>query len=215
MPNIKFNIKVYLENAAVLPELQSRVADLTPAFEAIFNEWVDINKQKFEQSVGREATGAQIFEEFWAPLSAAYMKAKHGGGTARVTKKMARGKASAQFSGAYPDWLMVRTGALREAMTNPDSLFQNIEPQSAVFGTPLDPGLADIVRWLAGARQKNRYVVFLSDPDVNAIKRILQDYFGMGGDFQTIRSTKALAAIGREREIESLDAEFNSQAGGE
>lgn len=213
MANIKFNISVYIDNPGFLPEMESRLQDLSPAFQAMFLEWTKINEQKFEQSVGKEEGGAQVFDEFWAGLTPGYIKEKHGGGKTRVTRKMATGKSAASFSGAFPDWLMVRTGALRAAMINPEALFNDIEAETATFGIPNDPDLADIVNWQSGKRQKERFVVFLSNPDVNAIKRILQDFLGMGGDFQEIRSAKAMAAIGQQKIEAEMDAEFNYQAG--
>jgi len=212
--NVSFTIKVLVTNAGVLPELQARMADLEPAFHEIYSEWVEINEQKFELSVGKELTGADVFGEFWAPLSPGYMKEKHKTGTAKVTKKTARG-GKASYGGPFPDWLLVRTGALRAAMINPDALFQYFDAQQAIFGTPLDPDLADIVIWQTGARQKERYVVFLSDPDVNAIRRILQDYFSLGGDFKEMRFAEGLAAVRLEDEVTNMDAEFNVDAGGE
>ena len=50
---------------------------------------------------------------------------------------------------------------------------------------------------------------------MNAIKRILQDYFSMGGDFQTMRFAAGIDAVKAENDIEQMDAEFNFQAGGE
>lgn len=199
MANLRFNVRVYLENAGVLPELQARTADMSPAFDAIFRRWVDVNEQKFEQARGGEVGGAKIFEEFWAGLSSGYLKQKHPGGAPKRRR---------QSTGEYPDWLMVRTGTLMSAMTDPEALFQDIEPQSAVFGTPLDPDLADIVRWQAGPRQKERNVIFLSGPDMNAIRMILQDYLGMGGDFQAMRAAKALQNVDLQSEVAAMDAEF-------
>lgn len=210
MPNLRFNVKVFLDNPGVLPELQARTQDLSPAFDAIYREWADINAQKFELAAGAEAGGAQVFEEFWAGLSEGYMREKHGEGTARVTKKAKRG--AARYEGAFPDWIMVRTGALRAALTDPEAMFHDIEAQSATFGTPNDPDLADIVKWQAGERQHERNVVFLSLPDMNAIRRIMQDYLGMGGDFEAIRSAKALEALRVGQEVEAMDAEFAEEA---
>ena len=208
--NIKFNVKVLLTNPGMLPELQSRMADLEPAFRAIYGEWVDINEQKFGLSKGAEVIGADIFGEEWAALTPDYIKEKHPGG---APKRRSRKVNDAGYR-EYPDWLMVRTGALMEAMTNPDALFQMFDAQQAVFGTPNDPDLADIVMWQAGPRQKERFVVFLSDPDINAIKRNLQDYFSMGGDFQEMRSEAGMQAVQMEKEIESMDAGFDFATGG-
>lgn len=210
--NISFNVKVFLENAAVLPELRFRTAHLAPAFDAIFKEWTELNAQKFEQAVGAELSGADVFDEEWVPVTPEYFKRKHEEGTAKVTKKAARG-GKASYEGTFPNWLLVRTGALRDAMINPDALFSLIEDEQAVFGTPNDPDLADIVRWQAGARQKQRDVIFLSDPDVNAIKRIIQDYLSMGGDFAELRSEEAFEALNRKSEEAKMDAEFASTIG--
>lgn len=210
--NLSFNVKIFLENAGVLPELQYRMTHLAPAFQAIFQEWVELNAQKFEQAVGAELEGADIFGEEWAPVTQQYYEKKHSMGKAKVTRKAARG-GKANFEGPYADWLLVRTGALRDALINPDALFSNIQDDQAVFGTPTDPDLADIVAWQSAPRQKGRSVVFLSDPDMNAIRRIIQDYLAMGGEFQQMRSTAGLAAVNQASEIEQMDAEFNVATG--
>lgn len=201
--NISFNVKVFLENAGVLPELHARMADLSLAFQAIYGEWVDINAQKFGLARGAEAGGADIFGDEWAGLTTGYMRQKHPTGAPKRMVKRSGGRVE------YPDWLMVRSGALKAAMTNPDALFHRFEEQMATFGLPNDPDLADIVMWQAGARQKERFVVFLADPDINAIRRILHDYFSMGGDFAQMRFEAGMHALDREQELEQLDAEFN------
>jgi hypothetical protein len=195
MPALNFTIKVLMDNPETMPELEARVSDLSPAFAAIFDAWVKTNAQKFQQSVGAEQTGAGIFDEEWAAVTPQYYRAKHRLGSPKVTQKAARG-GKARFAGAFPDWLMVRTGALREAMTNPDALFHEFDAQMAMFGLPEDPFLANLVEWQAGPRQKDRFVVFLADPDRNAIEQILQDYFSLGANFASIRQAKALAAVG-------------------
>lgn len=201
MANLQFNVKVILDNPGMLPELQYRTKDLSPAFEAIYQEWVAINEQKFAQAKGGEVGGAQIFEEFWAGLSGDYLKQKHPSGAPKRQRA----------SGEYPDWLMVRTGSLMSAMTNPDALFHDIEPDSATFGTPNDPDLADIVRWQAGDGQGHRQVIFLALPDMNAIRRNLQDYLAMGGDFRAMRSAQGASAVQLEQEVHSMDAEFSHE----
>lgn len=205
MANLRFNVKVYLENAGVLPELQARMADLSPFFEAVYQRWVDVNAQKFEQSRGAETTGAFIFDEFWQSLSSGYIKEKHPSGAPRRRRKS---------SGEYPDWLMVRTGALMEAMTDPTALFNAIGPEQATFGTPNDPELADIVRWQSGERQKHRDIVFLAEPDMNSIRMNLQDYLGMGGDFQALRFAAGMQAQALEEEKEAMEAQFQFDAAG-
>lgn len=197
MANLKFNVKIILENPGFLPELRARMSDMSPAFEAIYQRWVDINEQKFEQAKGGEIGGAAVFEEYWQGLSLGYLKSKHPTGAPKKRTS----------SGEFPDWLMVRTGALMQAMTDPESLFYDIEPTSATFGTPNDPDLADIVRWNADKRA----VVFLSLPDMNAIRQNVQDYLSMGGDFKEMRSEAGLRAKALEQEIEAMDAAFQRE----
>lgn len=201
---ISFNIKVLLENGNMLPELQGRMQDLSPAFQAIYGSWVKLNEQNFELAQGKEAGGADIFDVQWAALTPGYIKQKHPGGAPKRQRRKA-GKGGYQ---EYPDWLMVRSGALMEALTNPEAMFQEFDKQMAAFGTPTDPDLADIVIWQMGTRQKERYVVFLSEPDRNMIERTIQDYFSLGGEFADIRFAQGMAALNKETEVEQLDAEF-------
>lgn len=204
--DVKFNVQVKVINPAILPELQARMADLSPAFQAIYMEWVGINEQKFSLARGAEISGADIFGEPWAALTPGYIKQKHPTGAPK------RRRTS---TGEYPDWLMVRTGALKEAMTDPDALFKEFDAQQAMFGTPNDPDLADIVMWQTGERQKERFVVFISEPDMNAIERNLQDYFGLGGNFAAIRFAQGMDVVKAESGGQALDAGFDFSAGGE
>ena len=212
--NVSFKVTTYIEPPELLPERAGRMADLSPAFASIIPQFVAENEQKFEQSVGAELGGARVFGEPWAALTPAYMREKHREGRARVTRKAAKGGA-AHFEGPFPDWLMVRSGALREALIDPDSVFQYFDEQQAIFGMPIDEFLADLVVWQSHPRQKNRYVVFLSQPDMNIIKQVLQDYLGLGGDFQEIRTQAGLAAVALKQEQAELDAGFEFAAGGE
>lgn len=207
MASLRFNVRVNIDNPEALPELRERTANLQPAFEAIYRDWVDINEQKFEQAKGGESSGAQIFEEFWAGLTSGYMREKHPGGAPKRKVQKATGTE-------YPDWLMVRTGALMKAMTSPEALFHEFSQDEAVFGTPEDPDLADIVKWQAGGRQKERNVIFLSLPDMNAIRKEISDYLAMGGEFQGIMFARGLESEGLVAEAESMDAEFRSDLEG-
>lgn len=192
MPALSFNIQVHIDNPETLPEIQGRIANLEPAFQAIFLEWVGLNKtEKFASSRGMEQSGADVDGEFWAAVTPEYFKEKHPSGESHKRNRKIKGGGI-----DYADWLMVRTGALKAAMTNPDALFQNFEEQMATFGMPTDSFLADLVMWQSGARQKNRFVVFLGDSDQNAIKRIIQDYLSLGPDFTNIRMAQGLAAVG-------------------
>ncbi len=146
--------------------------------------------------------GADVFGEFWAGITEGYAKQKHPSGAPKRRTKRAGGNTE------YPDWLMVRTGTLMQALTDPEALFNDLEPQQATFGTPNDPDLADIIAWQAGERQKHREIIFLAEPDMNSIRMNLQDYLGMGGDFQAMRFEAGMQAQTLENEVEAMDAEF-------
>ena len=209
MAKLQFTVRVDVSNPGMLEELRARVDDFRPAYEAIYSEWVKVNEDKFSAAKGRESSGADVDGEFWAALTPEYIAAKHPDGAPKRRKT----KTNAQGYKEFPDWLMVRSGELMDAMTNPDALFHMFQPGMATFGTPNDPGLADIVQWQAGARQKNRPVVFLGDTDRKSIQRIVQDYLSMGGDFEAKRFALGLAAVNQESEIESMDAEFSDSVG--
>lgn len=203
MPAIKFDVKVTVTNPEVLPEIRKRMDDLSPAFRAIYGEWVGINSQKFSLSRGAESSGADIFGEEWAALTPAYIKQKHPDGAPKRRLKS---------TGEFPDWLMVRTGALREAMIDPEALFHAFDAQQASFGIPNDSDLANIVMWQTGDHQKERFVVFISEPDMNSIERTLQDYFGLGDRFADIRMAQGLAAVGYAP-IDALGMEVDFEEG--
>lgn len=205
MANLRFSVRVNVTNPGMLEELQARVNDFTPAYQAIFGEWVKLNAQKFEQSQGREVSGASIEGEEWAALTPQYIAQKHPGGAPKRQRK----KVNAQGYREYPDWLMVRSGALMGAMTDPNALFQDFEPTMAIYGLPNDSSLADIVQWQAGNRQKNRNVIFIGDSDKKSIQRIVQDYLSRGGEFEQIRFEQGMAAVQQSKELESMDANFS------
>lgn len=207
--DLKFNVRVTVINPEVLPEIQGRMEDLSPAFHAIYGEWVGINAQKFDSARGMEAAGADIFGEEWAGLTPAYMKQKHPSGA----PQRRRMKPNSQGYTEYPDWLMVRSGALMQAMTDPEALFQMFDKQQAAFGTPNDPDLANIVMWQTGAKQKERFVVFISEPDMNAIERNLQDYFSLGPNFAKIKMAQGMAALDADSGNAALDAAFDVATG--
>lgn len=184
--SVRLSLSIQIKNPERLPEIQARMQDLSPAFEKIVNEWVSLNAQKFNKGLGAESSGAQIDADvIWEPLSSAYITQKRKG---------------------YPNWLMVRSGSLMESMTNPDTVFRMINAQDAIFGTPLDPDDAAKVsyNWL------RRQVVFLGAADKNMIRRIIQDYLGMGINFESIRKSKGFEALARKSEGAQLDADFEN-----
>jgi hypothetical protein len=199
-----FEIRLDIRNAQKLQELQMRMSDLSIPFENIVIEWAKGNIDKFALSAGKEASGADVDATVhWEALTEDYMKAKHAGGAAKVTKKATLG--SARYSAAYPDWLMVRTGALREALSDPSSIFQSVEPTTVTFGTPTDPDLAAIVAFQLGSRQKNRQIVFLGRSDMLMIEQQLQAYFSYGPGYQSALFGKGLESVESRKPTMSID----------
>lgn len=185
--NVKFKVSVTVRNAQLLPELQGRLKDLSPAFEAVIPEWARLNEDKFDDARGKESSGAAVDDlVFWQPLRPSTMKSKRR-----------RGR---------PDNIMVDSGDLKRAMTSPDLLFQRVSPQDAVFGTPLNMEEADKVRWQWTKRQ----AVFLSTVDQNTIRRIVRDYLNMGENFEEIRFAQGVAAVQQRAEMAQMDADFSN-----
>jgi len=185
-----FSIQIDVKNAEVFEEIKERFLNLQPAYEAFVEAWSEINKDMFEKSEGGEMMGSQVDPDvFWQPLSAAYRKAKQREG--------------------YPDHLMVATGDLMRALTDPDLVFQALGPQDAVFGSPLSPDDADKVRY----NWKTRQSVFFSFPDQRALKRILKDYLTMGEGFEQKRAEAGLAAVRRRAEASQMEVDFQNDLG--
>ena len=187
-----FSIKIDVQNAGAFEEIKSRFLDLTPAFEAFVKAWAKNNKDMFDASEGQEAEGATVDPDvFWQPLSAAYRKAKRREG--------------------YPDHLMVATGDLMRALTDPNLIFKAIGPQDAVFGIPKDLDEANKVKWNARRRQ----TVFFKapGPDQNALKRIVKDYLTLGGDFEAMRAAQGLEAVRMRSEASAMDLDFANTVG--
>jgi len=194
---VGFSVSVEIKNPGILAEIQERLADLRPAFEAIIPEWVSINEQKFGMGRGAEIGGVEVDDGvYWQPLTERYRLQKHPNGPPKRKTK----------AGEYPDWLMVRTGALMTALTDPDTIFQAVTAQDAVFGSPLDPDLAAIV----GYQWVRRQAVFLGTADKNMVRRIIGDYLNMGPDFESIRMSKGLAAVAQKAEAEQMDMDFTN-----
>jgi hypothetical protein len=182
-----FRIDIQVQNDEVFEEVKARFLDLSPAFDAFVREWTKLNTDIFDASAGKETAGAQVDPDvFWEPLTAAYRRAKQREG--------------------YPDQIMVRTGQLLKALTDPDLIFQVIGPQDAVFGSPLDPEEAAKVGHNWGKRQ----AIFFSEPDQRAFRRILRDYLTMGPGFEQQRAEAGLRAVQRQGEVMKMDADFSN-----
>lgn len=175
---LTFKIKVYQTNVAVLPELQAKTKDLSELFDQIMDEWAELNKQKFDMAVGAEESGRQIDADvFWKGLSPQYLKWKR--------KHFPTGT------------LMVRTGSLAEALTDPQGFFRMANPEQAIFGTPNDAD--DALK--AAYNFKRRQTIFLGLADQNMIRELTEKFFTV-----EMQSTTQQAA--------QLDADFNTAVNG-
>ena len=180
-----FSIKIEVKNDEAFSEIKGRLLDLRPAYNAFVKAWANINKDIFESGAGAEVTGADVDADvFWEPLSAGYRKAKQAEG--------------------YADHLMVATGALMRALTNPDLVFQAIGPQDAIFGSPLSLEEADKVKY----NWESRQTVFFSGPDQRALRRILKYYLTMGEGFEQKRFEAGLSAVQQRAEVAQMDLDF-------
>lgn len=184
---VTFKLELDLVRASMLYELRERLADFSPMLNAAVSEWAVSNKDKFEASRGAEATGVSFSPEpTWEPLQSkdyVFQKRRQG----------------------FPDWLMVRTGELKTALTTEGGYFRKVDPTMAVFGSPNDPEDAIKVKGNWGMRQ----VLFLDSEDMKTIERMWNDYITLGPEFQSIRKAAAYAALENKR----MDSEMTMIVG--
>jgi hypothetical protein len=183
---LSFRIRVEIVGSEILPELAARVKDFRPAFEHIIDEWAKDNKDKFASAQGKEASGANIDSDvFWKGLTAGTMKQKRAAG--------------------FPNAIMHATGALEEAMTDPEGFFREMTPEQTVFGTPTSPEEENKIY----RNRKTRQVVFLSVDDQRMIDKNIQDYLSFGGNYKEILFAKGMESIQRRNQAAQMDMEFN------
>lgn len=182
---LSFQIDLYTDRPELIPETAERVKDLRPAFESIIREWAKDNRDKFDASEGTEGGGAAVDPEvFWDQLTPNYMKSKRRAG--------------------FPDHLMVRTGQLMDALTNPDRFFQQESEIEATFGTPLDPD--DLAK--AGYNWKKRQTIFLSVDDQRMIDKRVSDFLSLGPGFEEIMFARGLANLAKREASAKMDVDF-------
>lgn len=185
---VSFNIRVRITNGGVFPELVERLKDFRPVFEVIVRQWARGNVDKFRKSLGGETTGAAIDPTvFWMPLAESTIRAKRKKG--------------------QPDQIMVATGALAQALTDPSGFWQAMTAQQVAFGTPggLEEELKARYNW------QTRQTIFLGEDDQMMINEKVQSYLSLGPEFERKRFAAGLANV-YER---GLDAEMNMDLGGE
>ena len=191
-----FKISLFVKNDASLPEIAERAKDLSVVFDHIIGEWVAGNERKFGRGMGASNTGAtqDTFggaETTWQALSAKYGRQKEREG--------------------FPDWLMVRTGDLMNAMTTRGAMAEFIENTRAVFGMPLDEEQAIKVE----GNWKRRQAIFLDRNDRLMIERNVKNFMELGGDYQNILFTRGLQNVAAKNEQKRMDAEFRFRMSGE
>ena len=153
-----------------LDEIRARLEDFSVPFSNIIKEWAAGNiARKFARSVGAELTGADQQLTEWEPVTESYYRHKHG--------PVMRGNRT-----TYPDWLMVKTGALKAALGTSGAFAEYVSAKVASFGTPLDPDSA-MAAW---GNRKKRPSVFIDRVDRKMIERTLQQYLSMGADYKNM-----------------------------
>ena len=165
---VTFQIDLATTDIHFFPEIEKRLKDMTPAFDAIIEEWTyggpslriaegtapRGNVQKFILSRGKEGTGID------------FPGGPHWWGLASGTMARKRSKD-------LPDWLMVETGDTLVALTNRGLFEEHISPQSAEFGLPL----SDRERRIVGYQWENRQAIFLGYADqmmIRGVKYVLR-----------------------------------------
>jgi hypothetical protein len=196
----KLRLKVDPQNFDKLDEIRGRLQDFSVPFANIIAEWANGNmKRKFAKGMGAEQIGADQAPARWEPVTEAYYKQKHG--------PIKRGDRR-----LFPDWLMVRTGALMSALGTPGAFAEAVDAHRAVFGTPLDEEAAAAA---AGNREK-RPTVFLDRTDRNTVRRELQRYLSLGENYKDLLWQIAGRKSALKKMAMEMDFEFSgaSSSGG-
>jgi len=181
---VSFRITVLVENARLLPEIQARMADLSPFFDAVIDDWQRGVEGKFNRGRGQEQAGAEFTPApTWEPLQSKEY----------VEQKRREGREN---------WLMVRTGDLKEALMQ-GQFFRMVEPLLADWGTPADPDDEVKVR----GNWELRQALFFDSSDMQDIARNANDYMTLGPRFRDIKFADGVEKM-------RMDAEFQAAVGG-
>ena len=191
-----FKISLFVKNDACLPEIAERAKDLSVVFDSIIGEWVTGNERKFGRGMGASDTGAvqdsfSGAENNWQALTPRYARQKEREG--------------------FPDWLMVRTGDLMNAMTTRGATAEVIEQTRAVFGMPLDEEQAIKVE----GNWNRRQAIFPDQNDRLMIERNIKNFMELGGKYQDVLFTRGLQNVAAKNEQKCIDAEFQFRMSGE
>lgn len=153
MPTTNFKISVKISGRDAFDHMAVKLRNFTPAFEEVLKRWLAHNNDKFEEGRGAELSGATFSgDTAWKPVTDAYSEAKRRMG--------------------FPNWLMVRTGELKGALTTRGAFgqYDEIAPMSARFS------LTDEPRQKAQWNLQTRPVMFLDSADQIMIREMFEAY---------------------------------------
>lgn len=165
MPVTSFRVSIVLKNQTIFDRLAVKLTDFSTVFDHILDRWLAHNEDKFAQAQGAEADGISFAsgDATWKPDTKKYSAAKRRAG--------------------FPDWLMVRTGETKDAMTERGAMgqYEEIEPMQAQFSLTDDP--RDRARW----NMETRPVMFLDDEDQLMIREMFGAYLNDESPFRAYR----------------------------
>lgn len=194
MGMFRLRLDINPQNFEKVDEIRARLQDFTVPFINIIAEWARENvRRKFARGAGAELTGADQAPVAWLPVTPAYYRQKHG--------PIVRGDRP-----LFPDWLMVRTGALRAALGNVGGFAEYVDAHKAVFGTPLDTESAAA----AAGNRESRPTVFLDRTDRGMVRRELQRYLSLGTGYKELMWNIAGRKTGLRKEAMQMDLNFAS-----
>ena len=198
MGNFKLQLKYDL-NLAKCGEIAERMKDFRIPFGEIISNWAKGNVAKFNAGRGAETTGAigkALTPAAWKPVTPEYYRQKHG--------PVKRGDRQ-----TFADWLMVRTGELRDVLTERGGFGELITTNRVVFGTPMDSADADKALY----NSERRPTVFLNESDRLGIRAELQNYITFGGNYKNF--LKSRAALWVQRKQKNAEWDVNIAEGGQ
>jgi hypothetical protein len=182
---LNFNISLVWKNVQLLPEMEARLKNMQSVFEEIVADWAKGNEDKFANAAGMEAVGAQIDPGvFWEALSPEYSAWKRKEGMANQ--------------------IMVATGALEAAMSDPSMFFHMEMPQEAAFGIPTSPEEEAKM----GYNWYRRQTLFLSADDQIMIRHHIRNFLAFGEKWQEIMFTRGLERTYMRNQTAQMEADF-------
>jgi len=182
-----------------ISEIAQRMQDFTVPFANIISEWARMNQAKFIAGQDMELSGVSggaLTPSDWKPVTLNYYKQKHG--------SVKRGSRQ-----LFPDWLMVRTGDLMRALTSDGGFAEMVDEHRAVFGTPMDEEAATAAKY----NSKTRPTIFFNESQQLMIRRELQDYLKLGGNYKALMFDAAGRAWALRQGQAEMDAGFREAMG--